>query len=139
MTIDRPADLPPTPDTVRLVEEVAHLDLRAVEAGRVRVSTHTETVEEVAHADLHGEAVEVTRVPVNRPVTGTPPAMRQEGDVTIVPVFEEILVVETRLMLKEELHIRKRATVEAVDVPVTLRRQSATVDRVQEDSTIEGP
>lgn len=134
MTIDRPADLPapPEPDAVPLVEEVAHLDVRAVETGRVRVSTHTETVEEVARAELHGEAVEVTRVPVNRPVTGPPPTMRQEGDVTVVPVFEEVLVVETRLVLKEELHIRKRATVEAVEVPVTLRRQSAQVERVEE-------
>lgn len=133
MTVDQPDELRllPEPDTLRLVEEVAHLDRREVQTGRVRVSTHTKTVEEVAHAELHGEAVEVTRVPVNRPVTGVPPTMRQEGDVTIVPVFEEVLVVETRLVLKEELHIRKRATVEVVEVPVTLRQQRAIVERLE--------
>jgi uncharacterized protein (TIGR02271 family) len=131
MTNERFADPPAQAEaeTVKLVEEVAHVDVRAVETGRVRISTRTETVDDVARAELHGEDVEVIRVPVNRPVTGTPPAMRQEGDVTVVPVFEEVLIVEKRLVLKEELHIRKRATVEAVEVPVTLRRQRATVER----------
>ena len=33
--------------------------------------------------------------------------MREEGDVTIIPVLEEIVVVEKRLVLKEELHVRR--------------------------------
>lgn len=133
MTDPRPNRIFTDTDTVALLEEVARVDVRAIETGRVRVSTHTETIEEVARAVLHGETVEVTRVALNQPVTGARPEMRQEGDVTIVPVFEEVLVVEKRLMLKEELHIRKRATSETVTVPVTLQHQAAKVERLDGD------
>ena len=129
MTDPRPHEIFTETDTVALLEEVARVDVRATDAGRVRVTTHTETIEEVARAVLYGEAVEVTRVALNQPVTGARPEMRQEGDVTIVPVFEEVLVVEKRLVLKEELHIRKRATSETVAVPVALQHQTATVER----------
>ena len=73
----------------------------------------------------------MTRVPVGRPVSGEKPEIRTEGDTTIVPVFEEVLVVETRLMLKEELHIRRRATLERVETPVQLRQQDAKVERAE--------
>ena len=51
------------------------------------------------------------------------------GDLTIVPVVEEVLVVEKRLVLKEELHIRRTSQTELVEVPVTLRKQRAVVER----------
>jgi stress response protein YsnF len=132
MTNDTP-EAASDPDTLALLEETARVEARPVTLGRVRVSTHTETVEDVARAELRGETVEVTRVRVDRPVTGPMPSVRQEGDITIVPVFEEVLVVEKRLMLKEELHIRRRVTTEAVSLPVSLRRQTATIDRTEAD------
>ena len=52
---------------------------------------------------------------------------------TIVPVLEEVLVVETQLVLKEELHIRRQRTTEAVEVPVQLRKQRAMVERLGAD------
>ncbi len=61
--------------------------------------------------------------------------MRQEGDLLIVPVVEEVLVVEKRLVLKEELHIRRRVETESVEVPVELRRQRAEVERVPADES----
>lgn len=45
--------------------------------------------------------MQVTRMPIDAEVT-TPPGVRVEGDTTIVPVIEEVLVVEKRLILKEE-------------------------------------
>jgi Domain of unknown function (DUF2382) len=86
------------------------------------VQTVTDTVEELARADMQRETVEVTRVPVDKMVE-TAPEIRTEDDVTIVPVLEEVLVVEKRLVLKEELHIRRRVATEAVEVPVSLRKQ----------------
>ena len=124
---------PADPSSDRLIvpvlEETAVLTKDVVTTGRVRVVTHSQSVEEIAHASLRSETVDVTRVPVNQPVSGDLPQIRTEGDVTIIPVLEEVMVVETRLMLKEELHIRRRTTAEEFEVPVTLRRQSATVER----------
>jgi stress response protein YsnF len=115
-------------EVVPLVEETAVVGKRQVVTGRVRVQTVTDTIEELAHADVQRESVEVTRVPIDRMVE-TAPEIRTEGDVTIVPVLEEVLVVEKRLVLKEELHIRRRVETETVEVPVTLRKQRAVVER----------
>lgn len=115
---------------VRLLEEEARIGIREVTTGRVRISTAVETFEDVARADLQSDLVDVTRLAVNRAVVGTPPQTRVEGDITIIPIFEEVLVVEKRLMLKEELHIQRRTTVEPVAMPVTLRRQTADVEHL---------
>ncbi len=87
---------------------------------------------ELAKATLDGEAFEVTRVPVDQ-VVNQAPGIRTENDVTIIPIMEEVLVVEKRLVLKEELHIRKRRTTENVEFPVELRKQRAVVERIPAD------
>ena len=130
MTEDKEIDpTAPAVETLSLLEETASVSTRDVVTGWVRVSTHIETVNEIARAVLHSEDVEVIRVPFNQMITGAAPQPRTEGDLTIIPIVEEVLVVETRLVLKEEVHIRKTRAVESVQVPVTLRRQHAVVDR----------
>ncbi|MCJ2087237.1 YsnF/AvaK domain-containing protein, partial [Methylobacterium sp. E-005] len=49
-----------------LIAETVRIDKRAVETGRVRVSTRTETVDEVLRETLRSDHVGVTRVAVNR-------------------------------------------------------------------------
>jgi uncharacterized protein (TIGR02271 family) len=121
-------------EVIPLVEETATAGKQEVVTGRVRVRTVTDTLEETAHADLRREDVEVTRVPIDK-VVDTAPQIRTDGDVTIVPVLEEVLVVEKRLVLKEELHIRRRVGAESVKVPVTLRKQRAIVEREASDNS----
>lgn len=123
---------------IPVVEETARIDKRAVVTGRVRVSTHTDTVEQVLRETLRGDMVGVTRVPVNRTIGEgeVAPQVRDEGGVTIIPVLEEVLVVEKRLVLKEEVHIRHTTSGEDVEVPVTLRRQRAVVERVSPEGEI---
>ncbi|MCJ2009396.1 YsnF/AvaK domain-containing protein [Methylobacterium sp. J-092] len=127
--------------TLPLIEETARIEKRAVETGRVRVSTRTETVDEVLRETLRSDMVGVTRVPINRTLAEgeTPPVVREENGVTIVPVLEEILVVEKRLVLKEEVHVRQTTTVEDVEVPVMLRRQHAEVERVDPEGHASEP
>ncbi len=118
-----------TEEVIPLVEETVRIDKRQAVTGRVRVRTIVDTVEEFARASLQSDTVEVTRVPVDQ-VVDTPPAIRTEGDVTIVPVFEEILVVEKRLLVKEELHIRRKTSTEEVEMPVSVRKQRAVIERI---------
>ena len=115
-----------------LVEETATVHKREVTTGKVRVRTVTDTIEELAAADLQSESVKVTRVPID-PVVDVAPAVRTENDVVIVPVLEEVVVVQKQLVPKEELHIRRRVETEAVEVPVSLRKQRAVVERVAPD------
>jgi stress response protein YsnF len=115
-------------ESIPIVEERARIEKRVVERGLVRVRTHVEEREQVLRETLEHEEVSVERVPIDREVTEAP-LIREEGDVTIVPVVEEILVVERRLRLKEELHIRKVRRTEEVEVPVTVRATQVTVER----------
>ena len=94
--------------------------------------TLVDVVTEPVQASLQEETVEVTRVPIDREISEAP-QVRTENGVTIVPVVEEVLVVEKRLVLKEELHIRRHTRTETVEIPVEIRRQRAEVERVSGD------
>ncbi|MCB8821451.1 YsnF/AvaK domain-containing protein [Microvirga rosea] len=119
-------------EVIPLMEETASVGKRPIITGRLRVQTVTDTVEEIAHADVRRATVEITHVPVNE-IVETAPEIRTEGDVTIVPVLEEVLVIEKRLVLKEELHIRRHVATETVEAPVTLRKQRVVVERLNTD------
>lgn len=58
-----------------------------------------------------------------------PVSERHEGDVLILPVIEEVLVVEKKYLLKEEIHIRKRR--EEVSDIRTVRRGNGSGKSVQ--------
>ena len=121
----------PDPDAALViprVEERARVEKRPLVTGRVRVTKqvteHRETVDE----PLLAEEVEVRRVPVERWLDG-PAGPRQEGDTLVVPVLEEVLVVEKRLRVKEELHITRRSRERHHPQEVTLRREEVRVER----------
>jgi stress response protein YsnF len=72
-------------------------------------------------------------VPAGRFIDAVP-EIRHEGDVTIIPVVEEVAVVETRLWLREEVHVtRRRVTVEMPQT-VTLRREELRVESLSADT-----
>jgi uncharacterized protein (TIGR02271 family) len=119
-------------EVIALAEEEVRLDKRMVTTGKVRVRTIVDVETELAKATLDGETVEVTRVPINR-IVDQAPGIRVEDNVTIIPVLEEILIVEKRLVLKEDVHIRKLATTEDVEIPVELRKQHAVIERLPAD------
>lgn len=113
---------------VPLVDERAQIGKRVRETGRVRVRTAVERREELVEAELAHEEVEIERVPMRAPVDAVPP-VRQEGDVTIIPVVEEELIVETRLVVVEEIRLRRTRRTERITQPVTLAAQRAEVAR----------
>lgn len=120
-------------EVIPLVREFATISKRTVETGRVVVHKTTVERDETVEAMLLREDLQVERVPVGRAVTEAP-ASRREGDVLIVPILEEVLVVEKRLMLKEELHIRTVRSEQAVTETVRLREEQATVDQTGADA-----
>jgi uncharacterized protein (TIGR02271 family) len=113
---------------IPVFEEELSVAKRVVETARVRVSKVTHSHEQLVDEMLQHQKVEVERVPVDRPIEAMP-AIRQEGDVTIVPVVEEVLKVERRLVLKEEVRIRQIQQGERHQETVTLRSQEALVSR----------
>jgi stress response protein YsnF len=80
--------------------------------------------------------VEVRHVPVDRIVAlEEAPANRYEGDTLIVPVLEEVLVVERRVRIKEELHITRIRREEQYREEVTLKAEQVRVERFDESGT----
>ncbi len=124
-------DSPEPPSTLSVIEERADVSKVKVTTGRIRVRTVNDSHEEAVRASLESEAFEVSRVPIDRQVE-VAPEIRTEGDLTIIPVLEEVLVIEKRLVLKEEIHLRRRTKTETVESIVTLRRQRAEVEQVDE-------
>ncbi len=122
-------------------EESLKVETREHVTGKVRVDLQTETQEQVVERDLDTIYAHVTRVPVGRDLErgAEIPQMRTEEGLTIIPVLEEVLVVETRLRLVEEIHIKQQKTTERVTTPVTLRRQTATIGQQVEPLTDDNP
>ena len=116
---------------IPLIEERLTIRRGSSETGRVRVHISTETEQALVRETLRGEVLEIERIVVGREVAIAPAVREEEGGaVLVVPVLEEILVVERRLVLKEELRIRRLATTETVEEAIPLRRQTATVERL---------
>ena len=115
---------------VPLVAEELRVETRTVETGRVRIHKTVQEQEEVVDPPLLRDNMTIVRVPVGRLCEGEPPSTRQEGDTMIIPVLEEVLVVEKRLMLKEEIHVRREQSTFHAPQNVTLRREEVHVERM---------
>jgi len=74
--------------------------------------------------------VAIEHVPINKIWEGPAPAPRYEEGVLIVPLVEEVLVVEKRLILKEELHISRVQRTVHEPQTVVLRSESVRAERV---------
>jgi stress response protein YsnF len=114
---------------VPLHAEEVSVAKRRVVTGRVKVSTVTRQHEEFVEEMLERDHVEVERVPVGREVDNVPP-VREEGDTLIVPIVEEIVVVERRLRLKEEVRIRRTRETQPYKERVVVRKQEAVITRL---------
>jgi uncharacterized protein (TIGR02271 family) len=115
---------------VPALREEARVAVREVETGGVRVhktvSEHPHLVDEF----LHRDELVVEHVPVDRIVPlAEAPVARQEGATWIVPILEEVLVVEKRCRIKEEIHITRNQRTEHHVEQVVLRAEDVEVER----------
>jgi uncharacterized protein (TIGR02271 family) len=114
---------------VPVIEEQARIDVREVTSEIVRVKKLVNEHEETVSVPLLKEEIDVERVAVNRVITD-PVEVRQDGDTLIIPVMEEVLVIEKRLVLKEELRVTRRRGTKDKEYKVNLRSEEVVVDRI---------
>jgi uncharacterized protein (TIGR02271 family) len=117
---------------IPVVEERVRVGKRDRETGRVRLVKTVREERSTIDEPLIREHVDVERVEVNRPIEG-PVESDYEGDTLVIPVLEEVLYVEKRLMLKEELRITRRRVEERHPEDVTLRKEEVRVERLEGD------
>lgn len=115
---------------IPIFEERLELGVEVRESDRVRVRTETQTREVELEAVAAREHVEIERVPIDRYVERAP-EVRVEGDVTVIPVLEEVVVLEKRLLLTEEVRVRKERAEEPRLLRVPVRRQQVIVEHLE--------
>ncbi|TCD06855.1 DUF2382 domain-containing protein [Erythrobacteraceae bacterium CFH 75059] len=120
-----------------VVREEAHISVveEQLAIGRRRVDGATVTVRTTPRADtvevcepVLREEVTVERVPVGAVIDAMPP-VREDGNLTVIPVVEERVRVVRELVLVEEIHLRRTRREHVHAETLTLRRTEVEVSR----------
>ena len=111
-----------------VIHEEVKVQRRLRETGVVEIHKTVHERTETVDQPLQSEEVQIERVPINR-IVETPVSVRQEGDTLIIPLLEEVLVVEKRLMLREEVHVKKLRKEVHDPQEVLLREERVEVSR----------
>lgn len=117
-----------------VMEERLQVGKRVVDTGRgLRVRKTVGERERIVDEPTLRDELAVEHVPVGQIVSGdTPPHTRYEGDTLVVPVLEEVLVVQKQLLLKEEVRITRRRHEVREPQRVVLRSEHVEVERFDE-------
>jgi uncharacterized protein (TIGR02271 family) len=116
--------------SIPVIEEHLNVDKKVVEKAKYRIqkTVSQENFSEKVPA-IH-EKVNIQRVKINKYVDAAPD-VRLEGDTTIIPVIEEVVVVEKKLMLVEEIHITKSRDEVHVNVKEKLRKEHVEIKKTE--------
>jgi uncharacterized protein (TIGR02271 family) len=126
---------------VQRSEEELRASVRERGAGQVNVKKSVRTEREVVRVPKRREEVDIERVPVEgeaREASGATEADIGEDEV-VVQVFEEEVVVTKRVVLKEEIRLRKRVIEDEEAVEVDLRKEEVEVDDQSARGGPQGP
>jgi uncharacterized protein (TIGR02271 family) len=136
-TVEQPADgdLTAETQTVVLHEERLVADKEVRHVGDVEIRTEVDDVPGRLEVDAVREDVEVQHI-VRGDVVDERQDPYYDGDELVVPVYEEQLVVSKRIILREELRIKRVPTTEHQLFEDTLRRERLVVDDPSDGSMV---
>jgi len=110
-----------------LAEEQLEADVYEKQIGTVQISRRTEVLPVEGEIEVAHDEVEIEHRAVNEPVAEAEEPW-YDGDTLVVPVYEEVLVTEKHLYLKEEIRVTRVKTPEQVKIQDTVRRQVIDVN-----------
>lgn len=124
----------PAQISLPVMEEDVRVDKRVIDTGRgVRIHKTVVEREQVLDQPLLQDRLEVEHVQIGRVVAESEqPQVHFEGDTLVVPVLEEVLVVQKQLLLKEEMRITRRREEVRKPESVVLRSEQVQVERFDE-------
>ncbi|AKD54351.1 YsnF/AvaK domain-containing protein [Spirosoma radiotolerans] len=111
-----------------VIQEQVQVDKEVVETGVVHIIKRVNEERQIVGLPTTREEITVERVAVNRYVE-TPPSVRYEGDTMIVPVLQEVIVTQKKILLVEEVYVTKHKVHEYQSQEVLLRKESIVVER----------
>ena len=113
---------------LNVLHETANVDKKTVTSGKVIIHKKVHEEEETVAVPVAQEELEIKKVAVNKYVD-TVPVARQEGDTMIIPVVKEVVVIEKKLLLIEEVHVTKHILQQTQEQTVPLRREEIEIER----------
>ena len=116
---------------MRRSEEQPRAGVREREVGRVKAKKSVRTEREVVVVPKRREEVEIERVRVEgqpREQSGAKEAQIGEQEEVVLQLFEEEVVITKRVVLKEEIRLRKKVVEEEETVEVELRKEELEID-----------
>ncbi len=124
-------------DPLRLGIAEEHVEARVVERDQGKIVVHKviETAPVTAQVELNHDDMVIDEIAMDEQVA----EQREpwyEGDSYLVPVYEEVLVSYTQLVLKKVIRIHNRRAKEQVNLSSTVRRE---VVEIEEFSAVDPP
>lgn len=142
---ERENDQPPKPDQRRVtemqnsntiipvIEEFITVSKEVVETGKVHIRKQVTEEEATINLPLVQEGYHVERRPGSKELLLQHPSIRHEGENMIIPVVREVLIVEKRYEVLEEVHVIKTKT----EVPhlqqIILLKESVDIQRTSDN------
>jgi uncharacterized protein (TIGR02271 family) len=122
---------------VPVLEETLEVQKAPVDQGGYRLVKEVSTREQLVDELLRDQRVDIERRPIGRQLEGSAvPEPRYDGDTLVIPVIEEILVTEKRLVLVEEVRVTRVEGTHRQPQTVTLRKEDIAIERLAaEDSS----
>jgi len=100
-----------------------------VESGALLVRKGVEVYPQTIPVEVLHEEVSVERVPMNRVLAeGEVAAPWQDGDVMVIPVVQEELVVVKRLVVREEIRVSKVRVPTTQNISENVRRETISLE-----------
>lgn len=117
---------------IPVIQEQIVIDKQVIETGKVRVRKTVSEETASLNIPLIQESYDVQRVPAQQ-VLDSPPGVRYEGDTIVVPVMREVIIIEKKYELIEEVRLTKRTTAIPHVQDITLLKEHVQVERVRLD------
>ncbi len=120
--------------TINLVQEEIRVHKEVIEKDTVRIIKKVHATQETVNTSVQTEEVQVEKIAVNKYVDSYP-EVRYEGNTMIVPVVKEVVVVEKKLLLIEEVYITRHTVTSQEEQTLPLRREEIIVERLNTNNT----
>lgn len=114
---------------VPVVEEHMVITKEVVETGKVLIRKRVTEEEATVNIPLIQEGYQVERRPGKQELLTSHPPVRYEGENMIIPVVREVVVVEKRYEVLEEVHVIKTKTEVPHMQQITLLKETVEVKR----------
>jgi uncharacterized protein (TIGR02271 family) len=120
-----------TQKVIPVVEEQLGVERRKFSTGKVLIHKKVDSDDITVDEPLLHERYDIERVPVNRLIE-EPVEPYYEGDTFVLPVLEEVVTVEKKLLLREEVRVTRKRETERDPQKISVRRERVEFERVPE-------